>query len=968
MTPDRWEKVSEIFHAATEIDPRHLEQFLNRECGNDDELRAEVLSLLAANDEADDFIDRPLVSKIANIPNSVPRAALAGTTLGHYQIESCIGSGGMGDVYLATDTRLGRKVAIKALPPEIADDPDFLKRFRNEAHAAANINHPNVATIYSVEENGDKPFITMEFIDGQTLDKTIPPNGLSLDTFCEWFAQVADALAYAHDRGVIHRDVKPGNIMIVDGKIPKVLDFGLARIDQMGPETTDPDIHITRPGQIIGTPAYMSPEQAEGEEVDHRTDIFSLGVVMYEALTGQRPFTGTSNAQILSDLLRSEPPPIETLKSNVPEPFKAVIDRCLRKKKSDRYGSMSEVAEALGALRSVARSGRSFESFQRRLFREARSPSARWVPIAFIGVLFVSLIGWYVFSETKTPAINFADLTFRKLSQSNNVAYAAISPDGRSVVYVTYEENGDRALWLRRVSDSNAIQIVPPQQLEYWDCPTFSNDGEYVYFVTAPRSATHGTMYRVPTLGGQARKMIERVNHLGNFSPDGTRVLFVRYGQPDPNRSINISNAKLISANASDGSDEKEHIIAGEETVIREPRYSADGRTILFVKRELEDGVEFWSIVMFDPQTAAERPILRQRERIGEIAVLQTMNGLLMNAVDPASNRRQLFHVAVPGGTVTRITNDVNSYLGISVDREARNIVSAQRAEEARVFVGNADDPPSMRAFSREPLGHRTVDWTPDGRIVYDVYENNRLSIRISDPDGKNALQLTPSDSDNSEPRVSGDGRFIVFTSQRAGLNQIWRMDIDGGNPMLLADVQGIAQQPRFAADGSTVVFRWFAEGFAPMGQVSIDGGQVTGLDYLPRSRTYYWAMSPDGKMVAYTISEDASDQVKVMVRPVDSESPLALLDIWPTRIFKWFPDGRGLYYQERFKGENLAAKVFEIELRTRRPEFLLSTEPDEIYDLSFSRDSQSFAAVRIRVMTDAVMLMNASENSNPVR
>jgi len=965
MTPEQWEKVGEIYHKAVELEAEPREAFLDEACGSDATLRNEVESLLRADEEAGNFIAEPIVGNSATRSDSEDSEPKPGELIGHYRFERSIGSGGMGEVYLATDTRLGRKVAIKKLPAEISDDPSFLRRFRNEALAAANINHPNVATIYSVEEAGSKPFITMEYIDGQTLDRAIPFDGLPLETFSDWFAQLADALAFAHHKGVIHRDVKPGNIMIVSGRIPKILDFGLAQIDRRRFEQSDADIHITTPGQVMGTPSYMSPEQAEGKAVDHRSDIFSFGVVMYEALTGRRPFAGDSHAEIVSNLLKSDPAPLESLRPDVPDPFRRVVERCIRKPKSERYQSMREVADSLLALRSLARSGRSFESLQRRLFREARSPSARWMPFAIVLVAIVAFAGWYNFSGQRSSTIALEDLNFRRLSQSNNVAFAAISPDGRSVAYVTYEDNGDRALWLRRVTDPNAIQIVPPQQLLYWDCPIFSNDGEHIYFITAERSALHGTMYRVPTLGGQPKKIVERVNHLGNLSPDGRRVLFVRYGGPDPNRSVNTTDARLMSAGSVDGSDELEHAAVAGESVIREPRFASDGRSVFFVKRELDGGIEFWSISMLDTATGKESLIIRQKERIWEMSEVRRTKSLLMTAIDPGSNRRQLFQVTVPDGKTTRLTNDLNNYIGVSIDREGRNIVTAQRSDESRVWIGNVDDPASMSPITREPLAHQAVDWTPDGRVVYDVYENNRRSIWIADSDGKNAMQLTPSDSDNSEPRVSGDGRQIVFTSRRAGYNQIWRMNIDGSSAVLLADVEGIAQAPRFAADGKTVVFRWFNEGSPPMGQIPIDGGPVAGIDYLPKTLAYYWAMSPDGKYVAYTLSGESAESVMVAVRPLNSDAATKLIDIWPSRIFKWTPDGNSIVYQERQRGENLPAKVFLLNPENPDPKLFVSAEPDDVLDLSFSRDGSRFAIVRMKTITDAVMLSTVGPAQN---
>ncbi|HMQ02396.1 MAG TPA: protein kinase [Pyrinomonadaceae bacterium] len=948
MTPEQWERITELCHQAAELSGNDRRDFLDRECGGDELLRSEVESLLEAAANAGDFIKTPAVGDIES---------WSGRYVGHYQILSLIGSGGMGDVYLAKDSRLNRSVALKTLPPILADHPHHLRRFENEAQAAAALNHPNVATIYSVEEAGKHKFITMEFVEGETLDEFIRPDGVDEKTFLDWFVPIAEALAHAHSKGVVHRDIKPGNVMITTEKRPKILDFGLARI---APLHETEHSSITKTDQIIGTPAYMSPEQAKGREVDERSDIFSLGVLMYESLTGKRPFRGTNQAAAIHSLLYEEPEPIERHKPGVSSLISRTVTKCLEKNPYKRFKSMSEVHVILKDARTATDAGVSLDSFARRFYSEAVSPSPRWLLAAAVAVLLGAFGGWYFFSRAAaSPPFSVDRISIRKLSQSNDVALSVIAPDGRSVAYVGYEMDGGRSLWLRRVADTNAIRIVPAQQVHYWDIG-FSNDGEYVYFITAPRFGTHGTLYRVSALGGQLRKVVEKVNHLGNFSPDGKRVLFVRYGEPSAETTVNVTDSKLISADAENGSDEQVLKVQIGETIIRKARYSSDGSSIFYIKREFESG-ERWSIMKLDPTTNAEEQAFRSGQRIEAFATLEGRSGLLVNAVDAASNRRQLFYVSLPGGEMTRITNDLNSYIGVSVDREGRNIVAVQRSEESRIWIGEASDLKSMTPLTREPLAYQVVDWTPDGRIVFDVFENDRLSIWIADADGKNSLQLTPENSDNYGPRVSGDGRFIVFTSRRGGYNQIWRMEIDGSDQVLLANVEGIAQTPQFAADGKTVVFRWYHEGSPPMGQVQVEGGGVTGLDYLPKAFNYRWAMSHDGKKIAYTEGGDLNVPVRVIVRSVDSEKPTAILDIRPTWIFKWMPDDNGIFYQESQLGEGLSSKVFRISPDMNEPKLLVSSEPDEIVDLTFSRDGSRFAAVRSRVSTNAVMLTSGS-------
>jgi serine/threonine protein kinase len=948
MTPELWEKITEIYNAALEMDGRERRQFIDRECGDDEVLRREVESLIAADEAAGDFISTPAVGSIES---------WSGQFVAHYQILNQIGSGGMGEVYLAKDTKLNRLVALKTLPRIMSDHADHLRRFENEARLAAAMNHPNVAVVYSVEDAGRHKFITMEYVEGKTLDEFIRPDGIDLKTFFEWFIPITDALAHAHEKGIIHRDIKPGNVMVTTGRVPKVLDFGLAQAETITAPVAQPS--ITRPDQIIGTPSYMSPEQAKGKEVDHRSDIFSLGVLMYEALTGQRPFRGANQAATIHAVLYEKPEPITRLRPEVPAVIARMIARCLEKSPQRRFRTVKDVNLILTETRAAVEAGISTDSFIRRFYSEAASSSRLWLVAAAVAVVLLAVGGWYFISRPAgSPPFRVDKISIRKLSQSNDVALSVIAPDGRSVAYVTYEKDGGRSLWFRRVTDANAIKIVPSQPVHYWDIG-FSNDSEYIYFITAPRFGTHGTLFRISSLGGQPRKVVEKVNHLGNVSPDGKRVLFVRYGDPAPDTSVNVTDSKLISANAENGSDEQVIKVLVGESIIRKPRFSADGKGIFYIKREL-DVTEVWSVMLFDLRRGSEREIVRKKERIDALAAVTGGKGLLINAVDGVSNRRQLFYVSVDSGEVTRITNDLNSYIGVSVDREGRNIVAVQRTDESRVWIGNTSDLRSMTPLTREPLAHQVADWTPDGRIVFDVLENDRLSVWIADADGKNALKLTPADSDNSGPRVSGDGRYIVFTSRRAGYNQIWRMDIGGGDQVLLADTPGITQSPQFAADGKTVVFRWYNEGSPPMGQVPVEGGAVTGLDYLPKAFNYFWAMSPDGRNIAFTEGGDQAAPMRVIVRPVDSASPTATLNIRPTWLFKWMPDGKSIFYQESQQGEGLSTKVFQIDLAKTEPKLLLTTEPDDIVDLTFSRDAARFAAVRLKVLTDAVMLTAA--------
>lgn len=356
MTPELYEKAGRLYDAALEIDMHARTAFLDREFGADHELRREVESLLAAHDKVGNYFAAPALEVAAGMLTERQNLSLMGRSLSHYRVLSLIGAGGMGEVYLAEDTRLGRKVALKMLPKEFTEDRERVKRFEQEARAASALNHPNIVTIYEVGQIDGRHFIATEYIEGETLRRRLTSGQIDLREAVEISAQMAGALAAAHEAGIVHRDIKPENVMVRRDGLVKVLDFGLAKLAERrrqskGPDaTTEVGVQST-PGLVMGTLSYMSPEQARGERLDQRTDIFSLGIVMYEMVAGQSPFAASSGAETLAAILEREPKPLAQFVNDVPAELEHILEKSLRKNRDERYETAGELALDLKGLK-----------------------------------------------------------------------------------------------------------------------------------------------------------------------------------------------------------------------------------------------------------------------------------------------------------------------------------------------------------------------------------------------------------------------------------------------------------------------------------------------------------------------------------------------------------------------------------------------------------------------------------------
>ena len=533
MDSERWKRVDSLLQAALGRPPGERSAFLRRACAGDPALEREVGSLLASGQEAGNFLESPAIEGAARAlargqseDTGVNGDSLIGRTVSHYRIVAKLGDGGMGVVWKARDTRLDRFVALKVLPAAKMSDPERKRRFVQEARAASALNHPNIVTIYEIDEatTEGRPvdFIAMEFLPGKPLDHSIPSKGLRLNEVLKYAIQIADALAAAHAAGIVHRDLKPGNVMVDGNGCVKVLDFGLAKLTEQvgagefarteataeGPKTGE--------GMIVGTVSYMSPEQAKGKKVDARTDIFSFGALLYEAITGRRAFDGDSMVSILSAVLRDEPKPAAEIVHDLPRDLGKIVTRCLQKDPNQRYQhagdlkiDLRQVKEELGAGGSVVREP-----------KQGRLSAGRWwwlaAGAACVAVAFA--VGWRLHGpRAALPPWNLTRLT----ADAGLSGFSALSPDGKLVAYSSDRSlDGELDLYVKQVAGGQPIRLTSDGAGN--TTPDFSPDGSRIVFRS---NRDGGGIYEIPAFGGEVRLLVQDGLN-PKFSPDGSQVAY----------------------------------------------------------------------------------------------------------------------------------------------------------------------------------------------------------------------------------------------------------------------------------------------------------------------------------------------------------------------------------------------------------------------------------------------------------
>src|SRR5580658_4341205 len=773
-------------------------------------------------------------------------------TVAHYRILRKLGSGGMGVVYEAEDTKLARRVALKFIPEENQRDSQTLERFLREARAASALNHSAICTIHAIEEFDGRTFIAMELLIGDSLDKVLAAGLLPINRTVEIAIQLADALDAAHKKGIVHRDIKPANIFVTENGAVKVLDFGLAKLlprptDDLAGHTLDsPNVNtmLTSPGMAVGTIQYMSPEQARGEEIDARSDLFSLGAVIYQMLTGQQAFPGSTSAVIFDNILHNAPVAPVTLNPSIPLELERILNKALEKDRDMRYQVAAELRADLKRLQREIDSGsRPASTTQKSAARVSAvldipsskskvNPSSGSVIVeaakkhklgtgltivAILVVVAAAVFGIYSF-VLRTRHVAFENFSIENLTNNGHVAHAAISPDGKYLLYA-HDENGLQSLWLRHIATASNTEILKPAATRYFGL-TFSPDANYIYCVRRDEEEhTLSSLYSAPVLGGTPKLIIKDVDSPITFSPDGQRFAYLRQDHDSPSFDLLLAH--------SDGSPDhplfKEKILPGGNNQYT-PAWSPDGKTIVIAVPQFDKGFTgaFLAVDVGTGQQRFEASSLTHAYRFP--AWMPDGQSLLVSEYSSVATLNiQLGLVSYPDGQYRRLTTDTNAYLYPSVAADGRTLVASQVQSKYEIEIANLAQPDDVHPLQLSSRGtFWNWDWTDDGRIVL----AQPPDIRIVKPEGGETVVYSDASHVSDQVVSCGNGRYFVYRAPgRSGKTtfNLWRMSTSGADAKQLTS-GSVDADPFCSPDGKWLYYVDYTDNQA-LKRVSLDGG-----------------------------------------------------------------------------------------------------------------------------------------------
>jgi serine/threonine protein kinase/Tol biopolymer transport system component len=866
MSPARWRQIEDLYHAAKERDPAERARFLTEFANGDEELRREVESLLAQDD-----------AELMGLGNRGPLPA--GTQVGPYKLEAILGEGGMGVVYRALDSKLNRPVAVKFLSREIADVA-ARRRFQRESRLASSLNHPHILTVHDAGEFEGQQYLVTEFIDGGTLKDWSRAERRSWREIVELLGGVADGLAAAHAAGILHRDIKPANILVGKNGYAKLADFGLAKLSPRAQEDVTQTEH-TRPGVLLGTIPYMSPEQASGRAVDARSDCFSFGVVLYELIAGQRPFTGANDLEVLRGIVHGAPQP---LSRETPAALQAVVEKALEKDPNDRYQSMREMVTD---LRRLTRS--TVETIPESVSSPRRAKLI--LAAATLSLAAFAAAGAVVFSKFRAPARPAGREYIQITHYADSARSPALSHDGRMLAFIRGESSdtmiGPGQIYVKLLPDGEAVRLTNDNLLKM--TPRFSPDGQIAYGTLDTKG---WATWIVPVLGRkEPRLFLTNAEGLNWFKTEGNqhRILFSEAGK-----------GITMSVVASTESRSQRRTVFEQDGIMDHLSYlSPDGTQLLLAEMDF-NGWQPCRLAPFDGSSKGKKVGPQPAQCNG---AAWSPDGQWMYFSADTGKGFHIWRARYPDGKPEQFTSGVSEEEGIEFDPDGKSFLTAIGTRQTTLWIHDSRADRRVAAESNTFLptfsadGNRLYYLAGSMQGVHTIYRGGLWTMDLASGERHRLLQ----DYDMEHYAVSRDEQRVLFVATGdPAVKGVWIARLDGSAPPVrLSSSEGLHA---FFGSGRDVFFAAQEKDGTFIYAVQDDG---TGLKRAIPSPVYFlYGVSPDGKQLAVWEPEPGAENLNwVSVYPLDGGSPVPICKGCGGRtgefppLLSWSADGKFAYF-----------------------------------------------------------------------
>jgi serine/threonine protein kinase/Tol biopolymer transport system component len=898
LEPERWRDVDRLYQAVVDLASAERAAFLENACAGDADLRRQVEAMLASDAHAGSFLEEPAIRAAAQILAREQGAGAPNSTVAHYRIVEKLGAGGMGVVYKAQDTRLGRFVALKFLPGAIAHDPLVLERFRREARVASALDHPHICTIYEIGDDEGRPFIAMQYLEGETLKHRVERKPLDFDELSDLAIQITGALDAAHTKGILHRDIKPANILITVRGQAKILDFGLAKVSA---DSAGGLKDLTATGIPMGTAAYMSPEQARGEGLDIRTDLFSFGAVLYEMATGQQAFAGATTALIHEAILNRDPLPPSAINPALPAGFDRIVQKTLEKDRELRSQSAAELRADLKRLKRDSESGHSVSDVYAQPAVTPPRSSKRWMRWAAIMVVAAALsVAGFVWR----PAGQRAAIMERQLTSSfgSMVQEAAISPDGSSLAYA---DNAGLHVKTINTEEVHHFQWLPGVRI--YQISWFPNNRDLL--ITAmPGHGIRTSLWAVSLFGGAPRLLRDDARDVA-ISPDGSRIAF----------DNNAWDSIWVMNSAGEGARKILSATNGYSLIF--PFWHPDGKTLLYGYGHLLESTEI--LKSFNVETGQPGDFstagdlgweffITRSGRMLSLGGQPQVNGVYEIIGDLSSKR--------PVREARLIREWPETYIyRPTVSADGKRMTFLKRVSEQAVFVADIKDGgrhlENVRRLVLSGTQNRIRDWNADGSgVIFETSRGGVSQIYRQSLDSVTADPLVTSQDGATFARFSPDRKWLFYLARkREGEGAIMRTPVAGGQPQVVWNnpkllnyycttlpanfcVAGVREQNQL------VFYRVPVEDPPEGGFQDKQVPEIGRAGYGPNGYPSGWAISPDGSKVALVRPELNEDRIHIVPLAADgggrAPAPYdVIVNGWTDLyVINWAHEGKGWY------------------------------------------------------------------------